>query len=264
MKTDYFCATGSNHFICEDYAMSGENFIVVTDGCSSAPQSDWGSRLLANTIKVFLQTNSIDLLDTEVFNKLPELCVEFDIPSLALCATFIAVQKQDNLFKLRMMGDGAYVGFKKDGTLDISVVEFSTNAPYYAYYAMHPESHQKYCDNFGDGDVCITNYQDTVPVNKTLPVPYFFTPHCVNFDVEEYDAVAIFTDGFKSFTKAHKTATSNTTTPVAELEILKQILDIHNYTGNFLQRKCLFDFRLFKKREYSHYDDFSVALIKEN
>ena len=43
----YFCI-GSTHDVCQDYAISSPDRLraIISDGCSSAPDTDFGSRLL--------------------------------------------------------------------------------------------------------------------------------------------------------------------------------------------------------------------------
>ena len=46
VATDCVYAMGYGHRVCQDYARSGPGYVIVSDGCSGAKDSDVGARLL--------------------------------------------------------------------------------------------------------------------------------------------------------------------------------------------------------------------------
>ena len=44
--SDSYFKIGKTHLICQDYALHSEGHISLSDGCSSSPNTDIGSRLL--------------------------------------------------------------------------------------------------------------------------------------------------------------------------------------------------------------------------
>ncbi len=51
MNTDWFSSQGSQHRINQDYVLSGNDYVILSDGCSMAPNSDIGARLLTHSAK---------------------------------------------------------------------------------------------------------------------------------------------------------------------------------------------------------------------
>ena len=64
MAADVFYAIGSTHHVCQDFAVANGDFVILSDGCSSAKDSDWGARLLVkachNVIKERSKPLSMD------------------------------------------------------------------------------------------------------------------------------------------------------------------------------------------------------------
>src|SRR5262249_14103308 len=60
MNTDFYVKRGKEHTICEDFATSGiingHGFALVSDGCSSSKEVDFGSRILVHAAKDNLTT----------------------------------------------------------------------------------------------------------------------------------------------------------------------------------------------------------------
>src|SRR5689334_24245825 len=60
MNTDFYLERGKEHAICEDFAttgiIGGHGFALVSDGCSSSKEVDFGSRILVHAAKDNLTT----------------------------------------------------------------------------------------------------------------------------------------------------------------------------------------------------------------
>jgi hypothetical protein len=55
MNTDFYLERGKDHAICEDFAaaglVDGSGFAMVSDGCSSSKEVDFGSRILVHAAR---------------------------------------------------------------------------------------------------------------------------------------------------------------------------------------------------------------------
>ena len=47
--TDWFLRQGYKHQICQDYVLTGLNYIIVADGCSTAHYFRDGKKVMAET-----------------------------------------------------------------------------------------------------------------------------------------------------------------------------------------------------------------------
>src|ERR1043166_8156900 len=56
MNADATINIGSTHAICQDYAIARGRYVVLSDGCSSSPDTDIGARLLVKALDQSLST----------------------------------------------------------------------------------------------------------------------------------------------------------------------------------------------------------------
>src|ERR1035437_403236 len=118
INTDIAFVTGATHKVCQDYARKGESFVLLSDGCSSSEDSDFGARIL---VKVFENTirfmtyqeyekygttgdghwdagNVLDIARITASNmKLPNECLD---------ATLIWAQINGEIIDVKIFGDG--------------------------------------------------------------------------------------------------------------------------------------------------------------
>ncbi len=281
MNTDSFFTIGLTDKICQDYAVDFVEIrtvppfahVIVSDGCSSAPHTDFGSRLLVKAAEL-----SVHLMHTAYHRNLDRLMhtsIEaanifrktLALPTDSLSATLLAAcyDEDAQIFSTICVGDGAIIGKTKDGWLSIFEYEFKRGAPYYLRYELDEEDKKRYFSEFGNEVMLHTT--DVSPSGEFkfsgqqvefTPEKFFFTH---DFPLSQYDTVAVMTDGIQSFIKQEITGTSKQNNPVDSLEIIRELMNFKNYSGDFVQRRCQMAFRKFKTAGIQNYDDFSMAVI---
>ncbi len=260
MKTDAFFALGKQHHVCQDYACAEGDAIVVSDGCSSSPHTDFGARLLA---RCALRCGAIKA----IFNA---RCVSegLVLPTESLDATLLMASYEagQKAVYASMRGDGAIVGRRRDGTFTADIVTFPSGAPFYPSYALSKERNKRYLAEFG-GERLTTRHEtgkDFVVVSEDMNNPLAATVDYM-FSADTYDLVLLLSDGAFSFRRPIGFPSSaNTTEEVPVLTVIEEMLAVKTYEGEFITRRAKKFLKTTAAKGWYHDDDFSVAAIYMN
>ena len=286
MITDSFFEQGVTHEVCEDYAVHGDDYAILADGCSNGGVSihtDWGARLLCKAAEehmariqaeptLFMQlVMNTALTQPRAIANLPVGCLTATL--LTLCQT---CQGNDGLIAT-IFGDGVVGGLRKDKTWDIRVIEYQPGgttgqaAPYYPKYKLLEEE-DRWVELFGDKYLVTTYHGNlTFPSNLTMeqkervlsledPFEYWF------FDKKIYDFAFIASDGIQSFYEWDETSTSRQQSRIGTPAVLGVLLDILSFQKDFLRLQRGWAFKqdkpgTFKRRGWHNADDVSMAGI---
>lgn len=279
MICDSFFHQGITHQVCEDYALHGDGFAIISDGCSNGGgpriNSDWGARILCKSVQ-----KNISILDADDDKKpffyevgisaLEILNTIGNLKKECLSATIGMVYKTKNTINTLLIGDGAVIAKNKNGNLEVKVYEAISGAPFYLKYTICNESNE-YFQKFGNLHRItsyIGNIKDGLQLLKqekneiNLTSPWFEE----SFSLDNYESVYICSDGISSFIEKVNTGTSKHTDPVPIVDVLKVLLDGINYRNHFLQIQCNWIFNrattgTFLHKRWYNSDDFSVAAI---
>lgn len=143
---------------------------------------------------------------------------------------------------------------------------YPSGAPFYLRYTLDPSDYDNYIKQFG---TTIRQTVNDVDVATGEIVKGFSTlfdkkdsgslgPYFLNFALDEYDAVAILSDGASSFLKTETTNTSKQPNSVPLQQILLEMLGFKNYAGSFVQRRCKAAFKKLNDNNTFNSDDFSM------
>ena len=135
LNLDMYQETGKNHFICEDYILKSDDYIIICDGCSSSKNTDIGARLLAisakKVIDYYNETINNDYVkfgnQTLILAKLA--CLNLGLNVDCLDATLIVMRIIDDTIKVLMYGDGIIFEKNQAGLL-IKEIAFDNNMPF--------------------------------------------------------------------------------------------------------------------------------------
>lgn len=287
--TDSYFQQGTTHDICEDYALHGSNYVVLSDGCSNGGgpslESDWGSRLLAKAGEQYIR-----LVGSESQSNYGVACADLAkdqcalFPSLSInciTATLAATRFDDKaqIFHNIMYGDGMILGRRRDKTWEMHQYEFVPGgtsgqaAPFYPRYMLLQEEMNRFFEFFGGGFLH-TIYKgdlfngDSKDITKeeitgtlTKEKPYFEN----QFSAVDFDLNLISTDGIFSFYQQVRTETSKYNTPVNLLDVLRIAIDVHTRPGFLrLQRQWAFKRDVagtFVRKKWHNGDDVSFGGI---
>src|SRR5579859_7684801 len=111
MNTDAFFIIGKTHAICQDYARASRSRIQISDGCSSASNTDFGARFLVVASEYLMDNDPGLLFDHKSFGcstitSARLYCQAMGLPLDCLCATLLTAQVRNKRFCCLISGDG--------------------------------------------------------------------------------------------------------------------------------------------------------------
>lgn len=268
MNSDYMFKIGFSHKECQDYAIINSNKLAISDGCSGAPMTDIGSRLISissinnlNSLyskeeaKEYLNVVGLEMINNANSLKLPLDC---------LCATLLNVIKTENGYKVLVVGDGVVVA-KSDTNIIIYDYVFDVGPekkgiPYYLIYNFNESIKDQYFNNYSsyvkknfhvlnnDG-IVIESGSESIDFNRDN---FFFLEDIS----EEYHTVSVYTDGIKSF--VHKD-----NIPIDFVKLAYDFNNFKSYNGKFVSRRVNKQLNLLLKDGLNHFDDFTMASLSK-
>lgn len=197
---DFYTKTG-NHLINQDYCYIKNNIAVISDGCSSVPDTDIGARILTHE---YLRNRNIN---SALDYSLAKITLTFNLPWDALHATLGCIEEQEKEISLKLWGDGYIVyKYKNGSTVTCTVLQ---NIPFYPlYYKVY-----KY-------DKLLTLFPSLKEKDYELYSPQL----SLSLEKEKLDFALIFTDGINSCDISH-------------LSLIEEITSFKNINGEFLKRR---------------------------
>lgn len=269
-NADAYFEIGTTHSVCQDYARAGHTrgsyqrtFAVLSDGCSSSPDTDIGARLLVLAAERWI--GSIIGPDLSAAKRLT-LTIEdasraarfADVTQRALDATLLCAyeswDRDRDGIAASLRGDGVVAGRRRNGSTWIHVVEHTNGAPTYPSYMLDDERRRQYEATFGLAlkHSTIGAFGDSP--DSVGPLDWFF-PAC------DWDLVLLMSDGVQSFQRVAQTETSRSLEPVPVEAVVRELLAVKGTAGEFMKRRCQAFRRFCDKEGWQHSDDFSVAGI---
>jgi len=273
MNQDSAFFIGSNHSVCQDYARSGEiegiNFAIISDGCSSSCDTDFGSRLLVmesiRIIKTFFSKN-LEFNPHELGLYLSRMSLVLSninyLNNTAMDATLFMVLSNDTTALILGYGDGIAFARKKDGSTDFRKISFPSGYPAYLNY--HSDGKRKSAYKMkskkvviDSGNMLLTDYIIWESSEEKDPL----TPFVWYLNKNVYDFIGVMSDGVETFYRIVPTE-YGTVQEIASLNyILSQILSVKRFAGSFLQRRMNKFIKTIRKDGWVNFDDLSVAAI---
>lgn len=273
LNSDSFYRIGKHHTICQDYALShhedGKTLLLVSDGCSSSPQSEWGARMIPSIfLKHWRFSGRLPDVDSVILNA-QGLLPAFNLYDTALDATLITASTSENNdeWDISFYGDGfAIAEYENEIVIFSSSYEDKdgnpTNAPNYLSYKLSEklDFYKSYYKN------CCLRYRKDVYDKNSLKQ---LTSTSSSNDVEHYamplaakkaglNKLIICSDGLASFYKNNISSSEKRISKISELEIVSDFLKFNQF-GNFLQKRYIKLAQNFEKKEIFHSDDWSCA-----
>lgn len=263
MNIDAFSSTGELHRgnFCQDYFRFGitpKPYIIVSDGCSSSPDTDIGARILVSCAEKLLGTMSnpdfiTDGIMYAAIMDAKEIIKTLGLNEACLDATLLVALFNPNAKRLAfsMTGDGFVFWKNANKVPSIIKVEYTENAPYYPSVLIG--------GNFG-------NWKKAFPNNKLVVKQLFYDslqldneplePEIFNgiMDTSDLEYFGLSSDGLASFV-------NDQGQQVPSENIFSQILDFKSMVGSFVQRKMNRIIKDNKAKGIINGDDISIAIM---
>jgi hypothetical protein len=268
MNADTFFAGGTGHKVCQDYARCGKlpdgrAYAIVSDGCSSSPDTDFGARVLVLAAEHALDPvrsgpvdplNIIENADTVIR---PNMILSA-VPRTCLDATLLMAREALDVVDVWVAGDGAVVARRRDGKFTLTDFDCA-GAPAYLSYLLDDERREAWKTQFGKRTMKkILQEAENYQIHQQFEDRPFNDPAVYKFCLsqEEYDLVMLLTDGIHSF--RHR----DTLEPIPAITVVEHLMNFKSMNGEFVTRRV----RKFLTKEcpelgWTHYDDLGVAAI---
>jgi hypothetical protein len=264
MILDSCYAIGSTHTTCQDYALSfkslAKNFIAVSDGCSSSPNTDFGSRILVKAFQNSYLSNFtypshsgfLDILWSCAIKSVEQIS---NLENASLDATLLFANKTEKTIDVTMIGDGTVSVKAKDGMIFTKTIEYKGNAPLYLSYLYSEERINLRKASF-DCTKVVTEYmhKNGVILNSTKRVSTNDIER-FSFAIEDYESVTLFSDGISSFVQRAGGDYSR----IPEHIVVEYMIKYTNRTGGYTKNHFYNVLKMLAMDGKINTDDFSAA-----
>ncbi len=233
---DSWYTIGKLHLFCEDYVCLGEQpfpYLILADGCSAAPDSDLGARLLALNARRLLPRFAFGRhwrLGRRMIRRAARQARDLGLNEGVLDATLLIAWCAGDAVHVHLYGDGCIITRSVAGAVAAIQVEYAENAPYYLSYLLDAERGALYREAIGDARTG-QNVRYLHDGGVTLRQEPFDAPTVFSFNLTTFPTVAVATDGLHSFMNM------DTGERVELLEVARQLLDFPNFDAGFVKRR---------------------------
>lgn len=258
LSADCFFALGSSHRVCQDYAVASPqgDYVILSDGCSSVPDTDIGARLLVKAAQAYIGLENSQALLAHAVARAEACTRALGLSRSCLAATLLVARKQENVIQTLVAGDGVIMARRRqDGAIFIYAYTCEPNAPFYLYYTLDDELRDLHRGRFGDARKgMFTHYSDAKTSTREWTESSDFTVG-PSFPLADFDLTALVSDGAASV--------SSSCGPVPLEEIVREFVSFKTLKGEFVRRRLRRAFELFRQRGWTCFDDISVAVIAD-
>lgn len=291
MISDSFFEMGFTHEVCEDYAVHGEKYAIVSDGCSNGGgpriNTDWGSRFLCKATERFVQDPdfSHNIAPLIIGSTVKQWQEAMGLDPKCLTATLLVLRALEDKFQAMAIGDGIVGGKRRDGRWKIHLIEFP-EGPFYLKYKIFKEE-KGFFDSFGDKYTVGTFFgklvsDDTLPPNNPNNAErrefwaqqmsysekeFTFDPNVpyslFEFPIDDYEFAFVCSDGMSSF--YYQDAPKHNE-DIFVLDAMRVVMDFVTIQQGFAKLQHNWAFRqdkigTLRRRGWKHGDDVSVGII---
>lgn len=264
MNSDSIFVIGDSHEVCEDYSLHKDlpsvniSHAVTSDGCSGSPHTDIGARILVHS-------SLGDEQLTNIIHRAKLVTENMRVSGMCLDATLLRLSavKSNNSTTIYadMAGDG-YLVFKEKNKLTVFEGNAPNGYPLYLSYLLSDNRRNNYIQS--NGLPTVSKYrliydeatsewykekgsEEELELSKEgiFSIKRVFTSEVT---------VAVFSDGVASFS-------IKGAGPVDPIKVITELLSLKNTREEFVKRRVKAALKKFKKQDWTHHDDVSMAAI---
>ncbi len=271
MNADSAFQIGATHAVCQDYAAAGlcghGPYAVLSDGCSSSPDTDIGARLLVKAAERLLResgamsASGLAALHAEAARLALSWAEMLGLEPQAVDATLLTAHVGGDELLVGCSGDGVVCLQTADGALDVYSVNFPSGYPVYPAYAHQPARLRGLADA---GRACrevtrlrapsvrerLRQVQERlrrVDVSGGDAVTEVFA-----FDAAAYRFASLLSDGVHTFQHAEAVPLES---------VLPELVSFKNTRGAFAGRRMKMFLKDCRRKGWRHADDLSLAAL---
>ena len=140
MNTDATINIGSAHSICQDYVIARSGYVILSDGCSSSPDTDIGARLLVKALDQLLKNpTDVEALHKRAARVALDWAGMIALPPQSVDATLMSIHVTNEDLIIACSGDGVIILESQAGVFEVYAISSPSGYPFYASYAHQPE-----------------------------------------------------------------------------------------------------------------------------
>lgn len=258
LQADSYFALGKTHTVCQDYAAIQQEIggvaLAVSDGCSSSPDTDFGSRFM---VRGAFSTSYPDFSIHRTLNAASEAYRSLGLETNCLDATLLFARVSEGVLKILVFGDGVVFIRFKDGRTKTWDVSFPNQAPAYPSYLKDESRLKAYLSLVSDRNISVNDHGDITLMPENLHEKNWSMD--LEFPLKDIQSVMLCSDGMSSF---RRMTSKGVLEPISLEEVMVQVTSVKSSMGEFMvrrMRKFLYDFC--PKNGWIHDDDVSVAAL---
>ena len=199
MHVDSFFAKGFSHFVCEDYVIHGTApipYIVLSDGCSTSPNTDVGARILAHKVSGTIGENPTARIQ-DTIAEAQKTVLGLGLPEQSLDVTLIIATIRDGGASVHFWGDG-FCFYRRDGMDFMRRIYFQPNMPSYLSYTLCEGTWREYT-KFQPMQIIEEYVNGELVDSRECEAPRSF--HSLQVPLDGLECLAIASDGVESFVR---------------------------------------------------------------
>jgi serine/threonine protein phosphatase PrpC len=255
MNADAIISIGSTHSICQDYVIARRGYVILSDGCSSSPDTDIGARLLVKALDQRLsKATEIDELHKESARIALDWANALGLQPQSVDATLVSIHVTGEDLIIACSGDGVIILESQTGVLDVYTISSPSGYPFYPSYVHQPDRLAELVNN----DRCTKTIKDfrssKITTSDSVTVTF-------KFHTADYKYAAIASDGINSFIHTQLATNGKRLEPVSLTDVLDEFWSFKNSHGTFVERRL----KRFKKdtqlKGWQHADDLAIGVI---
>ena len=278
MNADSAFQMGSTHAVCQDYAVAGtctaaahgdgevapcRPYVILSDGCSSSPDTDVGARLLVKAAERLLRASGgphadgLAGLHAEAARLALSWAELLGLRPQAVDATLLTAHLDGEELIVGCSGDGVVCLQTADGALDAYAVSYPDGYPAYPAYAHQPARLRALADA-GRARKEVTRLraatagerlrQDGVSDGGGLTEVFAVKAAGHRF-------AALLSDGVQSFLHSGRAEA------IPLESVLPELVSFKNTRGAFVGRRVMGFLKDCQRKGWRHGDDLSLAAL---
>jgi hypothetical protein len=284
MNADSTFIIGATHTVCQDYAVAwnglpGEQvtdtrlpatpYVVLSDGCSSSPDTDIGARLLVKSAEtVFLNSfnpsaDDLAAAHKESARRALTWASLMGLRPQAVDATLLTVHLKGDELIVGCSGDGVIVLQSRMGSLDVYAISYPSGYPLYPGYAHQPERLRALEENGGLGKevkhFSCASFEERLLLQGTSTSTS--PTEVVAVKASDYKLAVILSDGVNSFCAIQQTDTSKRVESISLEVTLKELVSFKTVRGSFVGRRVKRVMKDYLMKGWQQMDDLAVGAL---
>lgn len=261
MNSDSAFVIGKTHAVCQDYVVATPRGVILSDGCSSSPDSDIGARLLVKSAEKNFklgETRDIASLHLLAAADALELALTMGLAPQSVDATLLTAHFEEGELVIACSGDGVIILQNRWCGIEVYSISYPSGFPCYPSYSHQPDR------------LASSEFQKEVRYFRGLRSKALRLDHArtgdarteiLKFNASDYEFVVLVSDGIHSFSSVTDSKSTKSTQSIDFQTIVRELIAFKNVRGEFVSRRLKRFLKDVTLKGWQHADDLSVGAI---